>query len=157
MPNDYSLPTGTDKAKVAIKTKIPNAFEALRSLFLSDDEPSSPIAAMLWGKPTDRVIYQRNAANNAWAVFGPLYGNLGRQQASLVMPAMAGATHRLFAAPAPLKVVRVGILSGTTTSGSSAGVTDWTFLLRNVTQGLDLMAAALSTGAGVRAGSQKPR
>ncbi len=134
MSQDFVLPTGLDKLRVAIKTRIANALEALRTLFSGTAAPSSPSAGQPWFDTTTGLLYVRNAANSAWVAVA----NVG---ADLVVPvpgsqfvaaSITGTTTlKLGAAPRAGTVLGVVILGETATTSSSGN--EWQPMLRKRT------------------------
>ena len=97
----------------------------------------------LFAHTADKLIYQRNAANSAWLVAGPLGGNAGRCVVSHRLGALAAGTHRVLVAPAPLRVVRVGVLASVNVAASSGN--EWRWRLRNQTTGVELFSGTVGT------------
>lgn len=133
----------TDSAATAIVTRIPEALEALRSMFSGTSFPASPVPHQLFAHTSDKLIYQRNAANSAWLVAGPLGGNAGRRVICHRLGALAAGTHRVLVAPAPTRVVRVGVLASVNVAASSGN--EWRWRLRNQTTGVELFSGTVGT------------
>lgn len=133
----------TDSLAAAVVTRIPDALEALRSQFSGSAFPANPVAFQRFAHTGDKLIYERNAANSAWLVVGPLGGNAGRVVVPMRLGALAAGTNRLLVAPAPLRIVRVGLLASASVAASSGN--EWTFRVRNQTTGVELFSGTVGT------------
>lgn len=153
----FELPVGTDLLGVAIKQKIADALDSLRSTFAGASAPSSPIAYQLWADTTSGYLKIRNAANSAWIIVGSLAGGIGRDVVSIGFGAISATTARRLLCPVGgFSVSRVVILSDTATTGSS-GANEWRFALKNETTGLQLFSGTVGTGttlSGVGGGAE---
>jgi hypothetical protein len=149
MTQDYSAPfAGTDPQNLVLKTRLGDTLDALRTQFAGATEPTAKTPYQLWFDTSANLVKMRNAGDTDWQILGPLGGNAGRLVTAYTpRVAMAAATYRgLFVAPTAFEVLRFVLVSDTTTSGSSTGVTDWTFQVVNTTGTLNLFATAVSTG-----------
>ena len=81
MAQSFDLPLGTDRLNVAIKTKIADSLEALRTVHSGTTAPSSTAAYMLWMDTgtTPAVLKQRNSANSDWIKVSSLSGSPTRR------------------------------------------------------------------------------
>lgn len=142
--------TGTTAQNQAVKTLIPAALETLRTAFSGATEPASPVAYQLWADTAENLLKRRNAANSAWVIIGPLLGNAGNGQKdrhSTGTMATAGYQFSPFCTPAVIR--RIGIFPSATTTGSSAGVTEYAFQLVNLTTTDELFSSEPSTATTV--------
>lgn len=133
----------TDSLAAAVVTRIPEALEALRTLFSGSSFPATPVAHMLFAHTTDKLIYQRDAANANWLPYAPLNGNPGRLIVPVRLGALAAGTFRIAVAPAPMRIVRVGLMASANVAASSGN--EWTFRVRNQTTGVELFSGTVGT------------
>jgi len=140
----YASPAGSDPANQVLKDTLPARDEALRSLFSGASAPSSPIAYQLWADTSTKILKQRNAGNSAWVDLLPLGDTVRLSQGFQLSGSLAAATLQMAMSMAG-KVLRVLIVPGTSTSSSVATTKEWTWMLRNVTQAVDLFSATPST------------
>lgn len=148
MSQTYQTPAGTDPANLAIKTTLPERDEALRTLFSGASAPLSPVAYQLWADTTNKVLKQRNGANSDWVTLLPLADSV-RMVVTLKASGALAAGEYQFAMPMAGRVEKVQLVPDTATTGSSAGVTEWTFALQNVTAAVALFSATPSTATTV--------
>jgi hypothetical protein len=146
MSQNYTTPSGTDIAADVLKTVIPQALDAVRTLFSGATAPSSPVALQFWADTTSGLLKQRNAANDGWVAVAPLAAPWTRQT-SLVAQLATGssATFALHLPPPPraaevVKLIVVGDASTSSTSGN-----EWTFALQNQTQAEALFSGTVGT------------
>lgn len=139
-------PTGSTYANQALKVDLPNALVSLRTHFSGASEPTAAPAYSTWADTTSGMLRIRNAAETAWVDVCPL--------ASQVMQVVPFHVHGALSAaecqacvPQNCVVQRVILVPDTSTTGSSLGVTEWTFMLRNVTQALNCFSATVTTAA----------
>lgn len=142
MSQSYVLTGSATGLRDATVTHIPNAFEALRSLFSGDVEPAAPIAHQLWHQPSTGTLWQRNAANSAWLA-------QKRREVVIQAGALSARTWRALRCAVPILVESVAVLPSGATSTSVAASKEWTFLLKNQTTGLNLFSATPSTATTV--------
>lgn len=144
MAQTWTTPAGTDPANLAIKVALPDRDESLRSLFSGATAPTSPVAYQLWADTATKVLKQRNAANSAWVELLPLADSVRLQLAFRLSGALAAEVLQI---PMPMagKVEKVQVVGSVATSTSAAGTKEWTFMLRNHTQAVDLFSATPST------------
>jgi hypothetical protein len=139
-------PEGSTRAGAWLKGELAVALEALRTLNSGASEPTATAAFMLWADTTNGLLKQRNAANTAWAVLGPLGGALARSQIRAELVSLsATSTKLLFAPPSGFVVERVALISDTATTSSSGN--EWTFQITKDPSGtpLDLFSSAPGT------------
>lgn len=132
-------------ASVALKTSIPNALEALRTVHSGSSAPSSTVAYMLWADTSAALLKQRNAANDGWIVLG----SLGQRHDWLSQMCQIGAVGGtlsidLLVAPCDMTIQGLYIVSDTTTWGSTID-DNYSVQLANVTQGNNLLATPQNT------------
>lgn len=141
---------GTDDVNTVLKTTIPNNFAAIATDFAGATEPTTMFAYMKWLDTTNKVLKRRNAANSAWTIEGALGGAGGTVmlQESIV-GTLATTTLIMGSHNAPWVVERIVLTSDTTTTGSSAGVTEYTVMASNFTQTENLFSATPSTATTV--------
>lgn len=144
MAQTWTTPAGTDPANLAIKVALPDRDESLRSLFSGATAPTSPVAYQLWADTATKTLKQRNAANSAWVELLPLADSVRLQLAFRLSGALAAEVLQI---PMPMagRVERVQVVGSVATSTSAAGTKEWTFMLRNHTQAVDLFSATPST------------
>lgn len=133
MAQNWPTVSGTSALNAAVKTDLPDRSESLRTVFSGASAPSNPAAYQLWADTTTKMLRQRNAANSAWVDVLPLLGNGGSMSLHLAPGALAAGTLSFPALPVAATIRRIILVSGTTTSGSVAATTEWTFMLRNLT------------------------
>lgn len=132
MVQNWSPPIGTDSANTAIKTKLVDMAEALRSLHSGAVEPSSRIPYMWWADTATGWLKLRNAANTDWIEVMPLAQARRLQLAEadwLVasLSATRGPTKLAIASGAG--TVTGLIIVGETATTSSSG-NEWQFALQ---------------------------
>lgn len=146
MSQDFSNAI-TGALGTALVTTLPGNDDALRSLFSGATAPSSTVPYQFWADTTTGLLKQRNAANSAWVVFGPLGGNAGLETVRIPLGTVnATSTTLLLVAPTALTVVKLSLWSDTTSTGSVAATTEYQFALTNVTTGLQLFSGTVGTG-----------
>lgn len=145
---NFTAPSSTDPLGLAILTHLVDRDDALRANFSGSSAPSSTAAFQTWADTSAGMMKLRNAANNGWISLFPLAAQvplvLNLQHAG----AMA-AKELQIVAPVAMSVSRIVLVTDTTTSGSVAATNEWTFLLRNVTQAVNLFSATPSTATTV--------
>lgn len=149
MSQTWTMPAGTTVASTAIKTDIPAALAALRSLFAGASEPSSKEAYMLHVDTTTQQLNQRNAANNAWVAVAPMLRDWCVGTVAVNIGALtATGDHYLFVAPDACTITKVRLVPDAATT-STAGVNEWGFQLRDLTGAVNLFSAAPTTATAV--------
>lgn len=143
-------PTGS--ASVALKTSIPDALEALRTVHSGSSEPSATVAYMLWADTGTGLLKQRNSANTAWQTVGSLTTRHDWLVISRELGSISGTTStEILVAPCAMTVSDLLVVSDTTTSGSDAD-NNVSVQIHNVTQATTMRAApALTDGNEVAA------
>lgn len=144
MAQNWTTPAGTDPANLAIKVALPDRDESLRTLFSGASAPANPVAYQLWADTATKTLKQRNAANSAWVELLPLADSVRLQLAFRLSGALAAEVLQI---PMPMagNVEKVQVVGSVATSTSAAGTKEWTFVLRNHTQAVDLFSATPST------------
>lgn len=148
MSQTYQTPSTTDPLSLAVTETLPDRDDALRSLFSGASAPSSPVAYQWWADTTAKVLKQRNAANSAWLDIAPLNDHVHVQLVFRASGALAAEALQL-PVPQACVVEKVQIVPSGATSTSVAASKEWTFMLRNVTQAVDLFSATPSTATTV--------
>lgn len=156
MSQTYSMPPAlTDNPATVLTSTIPDAMAALRTGFSGASAPTSPIAYQTWYDTTTGLFKVRDSGNANWITFAPLLGNAGRLTLTVPIASVSATTTFLLGAmPAKATIVRIGIISDTTTSSSSGN--EWQFALKNRTATTDLFSGTVGTYthlAGVGPGS----
>lgn len=142
MSQTYQLPNDNTTRRAALVTDIPNALEALRSIFSGDSAPANPVAYQLWMRTTDKALLQRNSLNSAWVV-------QKRREVVIQLGALAAKTWRCLRADVPIVIASLTLLPSTTTASSVATTKEFTFMAKNQTQTLNLFSATPSTATSV--------
>lgn len=131
MAQDYSLPTGSTRQNVAVKTNIANALEALRTCFSGSTAPSNTTGGMFWldTSSSPAVLKMRDAGDSTWHILLTLGSD---QRYQLIADGLSGslsATATAFAGTArgPGTVKRVILLASNASSSSSGN--EWTVAL----------------------------
>lgn len=140
---NLSFTAQSDSSATAIVTRIPEALEALRTQFSGSSFPTNPVPHQRFAHTVDKLIYERNSANTDWLVVGPLGGNSGRVVVAHRLGALAAGTFRAMVAPAPLRIVRVGLMPSANVAASSGN--EWRWRLRNQTTGVELFSGTVGT------------
>lgn len=145
MSQTWTMPTGTTRNSTAVKTDLPAALAALRSLFSGASAPSSMEAYMLHIDTVLSRLRQRNAANSAWVDIAPLLKDLGHQVVAIDLGALTASKNvYVLCASDAVTIQRVRLVPDSATT-SSAGVNEWSFQLRNKTAAVNLFSAAPTT------------
>lgn len=134
MAQTWNMPAGTDFAHEALKTKIPNALEALRTCHSGASAPASTTPYMLWADTSTGWLKIRNAADNGWFKLAPLAADT-----AIVVPGTqfnvaslsATTTAKLGAAPRAGTVLKLVIVCDTASTSSSGN--EWQPMLRKRT------------------------
>ena len=123
MSQTWNLPIlGTDSAHVALKTKVSDACESLRTNFSGATAPSLTVPYQFWMDTTTGILKQRNAGNTAWVTIWPGEFELQRDIGASVS---ATTTKKLGIARRAGTVSQL-LLSCDTASTSSSG-NEWRF------------------------------
>jgi len=133
----------SDTLATATVTRIPEALEALRTQFAGSAAPPTAQPYQRYVNTVDKLVYERNAANTAWLPVGPAGGNGGRLIVPVRLGALAAGTYRIVVAPAPLRIVRVGLLASVSVAADVAN--EWTWALKNQTTGVQLFSGTVGT------------
>lgn len=148
MSQTYNPVAGTDAASEVLTVTLPSRDDALRSLFSGATAPANPVAYQLWADTATKKLKQRNAANSAWVVLLPLADTMRLQLVFRASGALAAESLRL-PVPQACTVEKVQIVPSVSTTTSAAGSKEWTFMLRNLTQALDLFSGTPTTATAV--------
>jgi hypothetical protein len=146
MTQNWNLPTSTNEVlSTVLVTNIPDALRSLRSFFSGTVEPTSTVAHMYWADTSGAgVLKQRNAADSAWIVLGPLGVPWAFQVSRTEFGSVSVTTTKyLLIMPRKGNVTKLQLVCDTTSSSSSGN--EWTFQIVNVTATLDLFSAAPGT------------
>ena len=139
-------PPGNNAQSVILETNIPDALNALRSLFSGPSEPGATVPYQLWADTTADQLKMRNGADSAWIILGPL-ALVATKTISLYLPlfTLGGPVNvNMFGAERAYYFNRIGLVSDTTTVSNP--ISDyWTVQIRNVTAALDLRSVAYQT------------
>lgn len=123
MAQNFTLPTGSTRANVAIKTNIAEALEALRTLHSGLTEPASIVADMLWldTSTTPPVLKLRDTGNANWIDLLSVASSITTPLTATSFTAALAATETAFAGIAPRAgtIKRLVLLSGAATTSSS--------------------------------------
>lgn len=149
MSQTWTMPTGSTVAKTAIKTNIPDALAALRSVFAGAAEPSSKEAYMLHIDTALSRMRQRNAGNSAWVDIGPLLKDLGHQVVVIDLGALTASKNVYILCPSDSVTIQRLRLVPDAATVSTAGVNEWSFQLRNKSSAVNLFSASPTTATAV--------
>lgn len=131
MSQDYSVPAGSDRMNVAVKTKVPGALAALLSLHSGDTEPATTAAFMLWVDTgaTPAVLKQRNAADSGWEERCTLGGDSTQsiEASGFAGTLSASLTDYVGVLPRNATIKALVIVASNASSSSSGN--EWTFQL----------------------------
>lgn len=136
-------PSGS--ASVALKTSIPDALEALRTVHSGATAPSQTVAYMLWADTSAGVLKQRNSANSAWVTLGTLTQRHDWIVQMHELGSIGGSSEtELLVAPCDMTIDKLRVISNVTTEGSD-GSNCYGVQVVNLTQTLNLLANELTT------------
>ncbi len=143
---------GTSLADI-IGAQLPESMEALGTFHSGTAEPSPTFPRMFWADEFSGLLKQRTLANDGWVDLAPLDSTWAHQVASQWTGTVAASMQRtvLIGPALGVRILSLRICTGDAISSSMDDT--WDFQLRNLTTGLDLLATALSTSAGVAANS----
>jgi hypothetical protein len=145
MSQTWDSAVGSDQVVNAVKVKHEAKLESLRTLFSGATEPASKVAYMLWADTALGLLKQRNAANSAWVVLGPLLADWTEHVCLVGELSSLSASRSLYLPPQRVaSVVRRIIIVSATASSSSSG-NEWQFELEDMTSPGDLFSAAVGT------------
>ena len=154
MSQNFNLPAGTNEVlSTVVVTQLPEALQALQSLFSGSVEPTTPVAFMLWMDTSGiGVLNIRNAGNTLWipVAQAAIAWQLKAVAAELTLPTSgsvgdvsATGNKTLLSMPVTGNILAVNILSATATTSTSGN--EWDFMLRNTTDSLDLFSSTPGT------------
>tara|TARA_R110000782_G_scaffold70464_1_gene141560 strand:+ start:17983 stop:18615 length:633 start_codon:yes stop_codon:yes gene_type:complete len=125
MAQNFSLPTGSTRANVAIKTNLAEALEALRTLHSGTTQPASIVADMLWmdTSTTPPVLKLRDTGNSAWISLFSAGGSLSTLIEASDIAGALSATGTDYFGPVPRagtisKLILLSSAATTSTSGN---------------------------------------
>lgn len=138
--------TGSQFYNLAMKTLLPDTLDSLRTLFSGGSAPSNPATYQLWADTTAGVLKMWDGS--MWNILGPLNGLFGAIDETRAIGALSATTVKLFAAVESACVItRVVLTPATSTSGSSAGVTEWQWEVINKSESDEsLFSGTVGTG-----------
>lgn len=146
MSQNWNLPAGTNEVlSTVLVTQIPDALNALRSVFSGSSAPTSTVAYMYWIDTSGvGVLKQRNSGDTDWIVIGPVGLNLGFQVSRTEFGSITTTTTKyLLIMPRKGNVTKLQLLCATASSSSSGN--EWTFQLKNVSDTTNLFSTAPGT------------
>lgn len=159
MSQTYSVPVaGTD----TVDTSTPKwnaCLDALLTAFSGATAPASPVAYQYWidTNAATKVLKQRNSANSAWIVRVPDIDLAGFEYVTVKVGTVSAAgatTSLLFCGGSAVTVSDVFVVTSSTTTSDATNF--WQIQVDNVTDTLNLRAAAFSTnGADFTANTQR--
>lgn len=144
----FPTPAATDPSSLVLLSHLVDRTDAVRANFSGSTEPASTVAYQMWADTTTGMMRVRNSTNTAWVDVHAL-GFAAKQTHPMQAAGALGAKELQMSVPNGATVARLAIVPDTSTTSSSAGVTDWQFMLRNVTQSVDLFSAAPGTATDV--------
>lgn len=147
MSRSWTLPSsGSTTLKTAVTTNLPEALQALQSVFSGSGAPSATVAYMTYVDTATNLLMQRNAADNASVTVAPVLQDLGQRTMVVQVGGLSASTSVYIGAAhqKTWKILRVRVISDTASTGSD-GSNNWTFQIRNKTQAQDLLATAATT------------
>lgn len=133
MTQDFDLPTGTDRLNVAIKTKIANALEALRTLHAGTSAPVTPGTPMLWldTSTTPPMLKMRDVGDTTWFELMSISGGQHQRLEAVALAGSLSATATGFVGSVPKAcIVKRIVLIASNASSSSSG-NEWQLQLTN--------------------------
>jgi len=131
MAQSFDLPVGTDRLNIAIKTKIADSLEALRTLHSGTSAPTSTIASMLWmdTSATPPILKVRDTSNAAWINVMSIGAAPTRRLSGSPIASLSG-TSSIWLGPVTYACTAVRLLVfGETASTSSSG-NEWQFQVK---------------------------
>jgi hypothetical protein len=151
MAQSFDLPLGTDRLNVAIKTKIADSLEALRTVHSGTTAPSSTAAYMLWMDTgtTPAVLKQRNSANSDWIKVSSLSGSPTRRLQGAPVSSLS-ATTTIWLGPVTYACTAVRLIVFSETASTSSSGNEWQLQVENYpfsdpTTPVDLISATVGT------------
>jgi len=151
MAQDFSLPVGTDRLNVAIKTKIADSLEALRTVHSGTTAPTATVAYMLWMDTgsTPAVLKMRNSSDSDWVAVSSLAGSPTRRLQAESVASLTGST-TLWIGPATYACTAQRLIVFAETASTSSSGNEWQFQVENYpfadpTTPVDLISATVGT------------
>ena len=152
MSQDYALPIGSDRLNVAIKTKIANSLDALRTLHSGTSAPSSIVANMLWldTSTTPPVLKLRDTSDATWISLVSIGQSLTTQMHAVGHAGSLSATTTALVGSAPRagtisRVVMMASNASTSSAGNEWQVQVTKYRNSSPGAGLTLISAACGT------------
>ena len=132
MAQDFSLPVGTDRLNVAIKTKIANSLDALRSTHSGTSEPSTTTAYMLWldSSTAPPVLKMRDSSDTSWVNVTSIGAAPTRRLGGTVVSSLTGSTD-VWLGPVTFACTVVRVIVFSETASTSTSGNEWQFQLEN--------------------------
>lgn len=128
----------------ALQTQVPANFLALLTDFSGGSLPTANLQPYMRAV-YNGIVYQRNAANNAWVPRGRADSDWTEQSLSLPELLSLAATRQMFLPPSRVAgaVRRIVVVSDTASTDSSGN--EWQFGLRNMTTSVELFSGTVGT------------
>lgn len=132
MAQDYSQPVGTDRLNVAIKTKIANSLEALRTLHSGASAPSATAAYMLWMDTgsTPACLKMRDSSNAEWITVTSLASAPSKRIAGTYVASLTGSTS-IWLGPVTHACTAVRLILFNEVASTSSSGNEWQFQVQN--------------------------
>lgn len=145
MSQTYDFPiVGTDLVSVALKTKISDAMDAVRTSFSGATAPLVTAPYQLWADTTTGLLKRRNAGDTDWDVIGMLSNDNSRIVTTVSLGDLSATDSKLILAPRTGALIEAVTLIGETTT-SHDNSNKYVFMLENVTDTLDLFSGTVGT------------
>jgi hypothetical protein len=132
MAQSFNLPVGTDRLNVAIKTKIADSLEALRTTHSGSSAPTSTAANMLWvdTSGTPAVLKLRNTANTNWITLMSLGKTPTRRLGGDSVASLTGTTS-VWLGPVTYACTVERLIVFSETASTSTSGNEWQFQVTN--------------------------
>lgn len=151
MAQSYDLPVGPDRLNVAIKTKIADSLEALRTLHSGTSAPTSTAAYMLWmdTSTAPAVLKMRDSSDASWINVSSLSAAPTRRLQAAPVASLTGST-TLWIGPATYACTAQRLLVFAETASTSTSGNEWQFQVENYpfsdpTTPVDLISGTVGT------------
>jgi hypothetical protein len=143
MAQNWQLPlVGTDLLSTALKTKVSQAAESLRTSHSGATQPSSMVPYMLWADTSTGYLKLRNSANTDWVTIAHMASPTPfPAQGTIVASLSATATIKLGVAPRSGTCSKLILVTDTASTSSSGN--EWRFALQKRTNALPGTPVAL--------------
>ena len=128
MAQSFDLPVGTDRLNVAIKSKIADSLEALRTTHSGTSSPTSTVANMLWlhTSATPSVLKLRNTGNTAWISLASVTQSPTRRLGGALIASLSG-TSSVWLGPVTNDCIAVRLIMFSETASTSSSGNEWQF------------------------------